>query len=227
MTYEAVIFDLFGTLVDNFSFLEYKQALSQIASILSLPSEIFSRLWVETSNQRAIGFFKTIDENIRYVYKTLDVIVDDDRIKKAIQIRFDSARKALKPKPDAIETLSKLRKRGFKIGLISNCSAEIPVLWEEMLFAPIIDVAIFSSSVGLKKPDPRIYRLVCEKLNVKPQNCIYIGDGDSHELTGANEVGMCPVLIRDPNEKDPYYIDEDDWNGPKISTLKEVLNLLE
>ena len=224
--YDAIIFDLFGTLVNKVSFQEYKQMLLQIASILSLPYESFSSLWNETSNQRAIGVFKTTEESIRHICKALQVTVDEDKIKKVVQLRLNITRKALKPKVDAIETLFKLKKRGFKIGLISNCSAEVPILWENTPFTKTIDVALFSSFVGLKKPDPRIYRLACEQLDVKPQNCLYIGDGDSNELTGASQVGMCPVLIRDPHEKDLYYIDEDEWNGQKISTLKEVFNIL-
>jgi len=227
MKYEAIIFDLYGTLIDNYSFQEYQQLISQMATILSIPSEKFSRLWFETSKKRAIGIFKTTQENIRHICNALQVNVKQDQIKKVLQLRLNVTRQALKPKSDAIDTLSKLKHRGFKIGLISNCSAEVPILWKGSQFAKIIDVAIFSSSVGLKKPDPIIYKLACEKLDVKPQNCLYIGDGDSHELTGASQVGLVPILIRDPLEKDPFhYNDEEEWNGHKISSLKDVFNFL-
>lgn len=226
MKYEAIIFDLFGTLVNNPTFQEYHKLLSQMASILSVPSENFSRFWIETSKKRAIGIFKTTEDNLRYICNALHINVKEDQINTILDLRLNLTRKDLKPKSDTIETLSELKKNGYKIGLISNCSTEVPLLWKSTQFAEIIDVAIFSSAVGLKKPDPKIYKLACQKLDVITQNCLYIGDGDSHELTGASQVGLDPILIRDPHQKDPYYIDKEEWNGHKISALKEVFKFL-
>jgi len=79
------------------------------------------------------------------------------------------------------------------------------------------------------KPDARIYRLACEQLEVKPQECLYVGDGSSHELTGASRVGMHAVLIRVPYEDtyDAHRIDTEEWNGSTISALREVPGLLD
>jgi putative hydrolase of the HAD superfamily len=60
---------------------------------------------------------------------------------------------------------------------------------------------------------------------VKPQDCLYVGDGSSHELTGARKVGMHPVQIHVPDEI-IYFLDEDDWDGTPISSLSEVLDLV-
>ncbi len=91
-------------------------------------------------------------------------------------------------------------------------------------------MTVFSCEVGLKKPDPRIYQLVAKQLAVKPESCLYIGDGSSNELSGATAVGMHPVLILDPREDSSsmHRIDAetDRWNGPVISSLKEVLELV-
>ena len=50
MKYAAVIFDLFGTLVDNFSAREYESVLMQMASVLAVPYDDLARLWFDTSN---------------------------------------------------------------------------------------------------------------------------------------------------------------------------------
>ena len=52
MKYQAVIFDLFGTLIDNFSLREHQSVLAQMASVLSAPPDDFTRLWFETSDHR-------------------------------------------------------------------------------------------------------------------------------------------------------------------------------
>ena len=135
------------------------------------------------------------------------------------------------PREGAVEVLTYLKSNGYKTGLISDCSDAVAKVWQNMPFAPFIDVAVFSCLVGFTKPDSRIYQVVTEQLKVEPQSCLYIGDGGSQELTGAAQVGMHPVLIRVPDEDitDMYRLDaeRESWNDPVISSLREVLDLLE
>ena len=91
--------------------------------------------------------------------------------------------------------------------------------------APLVDVAILSCEVGLRKPDPRIYEMVCDRLTVLPDRCLYVGDGGSMELTGASASGMDVVLIRAPY--DTVTGDREDWQGARISSLKEVVSLVD
>lgn len=228
MKYHAVIFDLFGTLVDNFSFQEYEQMLSEMAAVLSVPRHDFVRLWVSTFDERATGFFETTEANIEHICQTLGLKVEANHIAIATQIRFDFTRRALTPRHDAVETLAQLKATGCKIGLISDCSSEVPFLWRDTPFAPLMDATIFSCVVGLTKPDPRIYQLTRELLGVIAQDCLYVGDGSSRELTGASQVGMHAVLIRVPYEdtNDAYRLDAEEWKGPAISTLKDVLRMV-
>jgi putative hydrolase of the HAD superfamily len=70
--------------------------------------------------------------------------------------------------------------------------------------------------------------MAANALKVKPGECLYVGDGGSGELSGAQETGMFPVLLRDPEEQyDLASLErEDDWEGPRIAYLREVLNLV-
>ena len=228
MKYEAVIFDLFGTLVDNFSIREYESVLGEMASVLSTPPDEFIRLWSDTFNQRATGLFQTPEANIEYVCRKLGVIIEDPQVKLAAHIRFNFTARSLMPRPGSLEVLSQLKAEGYKTGLISDCSAETPIIWRDTPFAPLIDVTVFSCKVGIKKPDPHIYQIAIEQLKIKAQKCLYIGDGSSRELTGASQVGMHPILLRviTENTTDAHQIDKEDWNGPVISLLKEVLSLV-
>jgi putative hydrolase of the HAD superfamily len=129
------------------------------------------------------------------------------------------------PRPEAIGILSTLKSKGYKIGMISDCPSNTPLLWENTSIKPFFEATIFSCAVGIKKPDPRIYNLALDKLKVKPQECLYIGDGGSNELTGASSVGMHPVLISVPTEE-TYLFGVEDWKGTVISSLNEVLDLV-
>jgi putative hydrolase of the HAD superfamily len=228
--YQAVIFDLFGTLVDAFSYQEYEITLAEMVSILKAPYDEFHKIWLETANQRGTGFFRTLEENLAYICRELNVPVTKTQMNLAKWVRFDYVALALTPREGAIEMLARLKSDGYKIGLVSNCSSEPPVIWQNTLFAPFFDVTVFSSVAGLQKPDPRIYLMANEQLKVKPKDCLYIGDGDSHELTGAANVGMFPVLISAAHEDRASMLrvnpEIDDWPCPRISSLQEVLNLL-
>lgn len=230
MKYEAVIFDLFGTLIDNYTIERHEGVLRQMASVLSAPPEHFVRLWYETFNDRCIGILKTPEDNINYVCRKLGVRIEDNQRHLAAQVKLDLTVNSMIPVPDAVDVLSRLKTEGYKTGLVTDCSAEVPAIWQDTPFAPLFDVSIFSCKVGLKKPDPRIYRLVAKQLAVKPEDCLYIGDGSSQELTGAAAVGMHPVLIRDPEEDSSTMhrveAEADRWNGPVISSLLEVLALI-
>ena len=144
-------------------------------------------------------------------------------------MRCGYIRRSLTPRSDAVETLTQLKQRGYSLGLISDCSPEVPLLWQETPFVPLIDTVIFSCVVGLKKPDSRIYRLACQNLGLIPEDCLYVGDGASRELTGASRVGMHPVLIRAPYEDshDSYRPDAEEWQGRRVSSLKQVMTFLE
>jgi len=231
MKYKAVIFDLFGTLIDKFSLREGNSILRQMASVLSAPADDFVQLWFDTFDTRGLGGFKSIEANIEYICQKLVIQPDKNQTQTASEMHFDYTARSLKARPQAIEVLTYLKSYGYRTGLITNCSIEIPSMWSDTPFDPLIDVAIFSASVGVQKPDPPIYKLALEQLAVKPEDCLYIGDGDCQELTGAAAVGMQPVLIRDPDEdsSDVHRVDYEgqNWNGPVITSLGEVSNLLE
>ncbi len=202
-----------------------------MASVLSAPSEGLVRLWYDTFNERCTGVFQSVEANIDHVCQKLGVTIEDSQRSLAARIRLDLTVRSITPVPESIEVLSHLKSHGYKTGLISDCSSEIPAIWESTPFAPLIDVAIFSCKAGIKKPDPRIYRLATEQLAIGPEKCLYIGDGSSQELTGASAVGMHPVLIRDPDEDstEVHRVNDEaeEWHGSTISSLKDVLTLVE
>jgi putative hydrolase of the HAD superfamily len=227
MKYKAVIFDLFGTLVDNFSFQEHRDMLSDMAEALSVPSQQFIDHWIETFNDRVTGKFSTPESNIVFICKKVGLDCGEEQIKRAIEIRREFTRGSLTPRRDAIATISKLRIKGCKIALVTDCTYEVPHLWITTPFANLIDVPIFSCKAGIKKPDPRIYQMALDGLGCAAAECLYVGDGSSQELTGAQKVGMHPVLIKVPYEDETAYkVNPEDWKGTRVSALKEILDIM-
>jgi len=227
MKFIAVIFDLFGTLVDDFGS-SAGQMNHELAAALGVPYEPFMQLWSQTLQMRAIGAFQTVEASIEHVCLAMEMQVGAEQIKKAVEIRLQYIRQALKPRPNAEATLAQLKHQGHKLGLLSNCSIEIPILWRETAFANLIDTPIFSSRARLKKPDPRIYHLACERLDVMPDSFLYIADGEDYELASAAKVGLHPVLIRTPSQKNDGRLHQEarEWQGTMIASLPEVLQLV-
>lgn len=90
--------------------------------------------------------------------------------------------------------------------------------------ARLVDEAVFSCEVGAAKPDPVIYREVCQRLGVQARNCVYLGDGGSRELEGALHVGMKPVLLKIQNEVEEEGLPPSvaNWSGAVIEKFGDI-----
>jgi len=226
MKFNTVIFDLFGTIVDGFaaSAAAYQE---QFADALGVPHDALSQHWRQLTDRRTLGDFQTVEESIEHLCGILDASITAKQLMEAVEIRLQLTRRALTPRADAFTTLTQLRNNGFKIGLLSNCSIEIPIVWPETEFAELFDSAVFSSRERIKKPARQIYQLACERLGAAPEDCLYVADGENHELKAAAEFGMTPILIR-PNSHQPQGESRQEareWQGVTILSLSEVLGL--
>lgn len=226
MKVQAVIFDLFGTLVDDFAVSSVGKQ-EEFSAALGVPHDAFMPSWRQIADRRAMGEFQTVEASIEHVCKLIGAAVSPEQMTKAVQSRLQLTRQVLRPRADAIETLTKLRNDGFKIGLLSNCSIEIPIVWPETPLACLMDAAVFSSRERLKKPDPRIYQLACERLNVTPALCLYLADGENHELAAAAKVGLRAVLLRNSQRDNGSELlrEAREWQGDAVCTLSEVFTL--
>jgi putative hydrolase of the HAD superfamily len=232
MSYSAVVFDAFGTLIETATVSYHDQILMDMASALGAPFDGFRRLWNgETSLPRMTGEFSTLEANLVNICERLALPVDATNISIATQIRLDAQWNRLLPVRGAVETVVRLKETGHRIGLISDCSAEVPSRWNGTSLAALMDAAVFSCVEGIKKPDPRIYRRACERLGVDPKNCMYVGDGSSKELTGAMAVGMHPVLVLSNAGVGDVYeerrADVVEWTGDVVSRISDILMKVE
>jgi len=229
MKYKAVIFDLFGTLVDIFSRAEYNQVLKEMATALSIATDDFSRAWIAGSDARTLGKVVSPMGSLIEICHGLGATPTQAQLDAASKARLDYYSRNMKPRPEAVELLTQLRLWGYCTGLISNCATEVYVSWKQTPFPHLIETPVFSCSVGFRKPDPRIYQFTLTKLGVKPNSCLYVADGDSGELQGAIKAGMDAVRIRIPDEAitDAFRVNEEDWDGLTISSLKQVLDLID
>jgi putative hydrolase of the HAD superfamily len=225
----AVIFDLYGTLVPEFPHEDFYASIDHMASVLGADREAFLAGWNATVVERQTGVYTTMDENVLAICEAMGMPEPKaDVVTQALKRRAQIYDTWFHPRDGAIETLTELRARGFPLALISMCAPDTPPMWEASAFAGLVDVEVFSSVVGLRKPDPAIYRYASEALGVEPNECLYCGDGAYRELTGAQEFGMTAVEIRDPtvDVTTLLHLEGEDWTGDRISDLRELLDMV-
>ncbi len=223
----AVVFDLFGTLVRGPAAEEYESMLTEMAVALFLPPQQFARAWRGTMDERMRGVFKDIEANLARICADLGLMRNGAELDAAARVRLRFTSRALSPRPDAERTLVALHAAGYRIGLVSDCTPEVPALWASSPLAPLVDAAVFSCVFGCRKPDLPIFRTACELLSVLPEQCIYVGDGANQELAGARRAGMLPIRIRLPYGDEAAEGVAADWEGETISHLCDIPRLLD
>jgi putative hydrolase of the HAD superfamily len=207
-----VIFDLWNTIAE-WPHERWAEVRPRVAERFGLsPEEFDSRWYGELSHLRETRPFAD-------VLALFDL--SPEAAEEVVSMRREVTRQGLVPVPGAVETLTTLRERGLGTGLITVCSEDVAVLWPETAFHGLFDVEVFSATCGLRKPDPEIYRLALDGLGVEPRDAVFVGDGANDELAGAERVGMKAVGVESPGGELP-----DDWAGPRIRELPELLELL-
>jgi putative hydrolase of the HAD superfamily len=96
---------------------------------------------------------------------------------------------------DVMPALERLKNRGMRIGIISNWDRRLASLIDGLGIGRFVDVLVCSADVGLRKPDPRIFELACERAGVTPERSVHVGDHHYADIVGARAVGMTAVLI--------------------------------
>ena len=140
-----------------------------------------------------------------------------------MQIRREVQESMFTFRPEALPVLRQLRGQGFRIGLLSDCTIELPEAWPRLPVAGLVEAPVFSCLERTRKPDPRLFHKVAAELQAAPEQCLYVGDGGGRELTGAAAVGMRPVLLAGPDWHPHGARDrEPDWGGERISSLTEL-----
>jgi putative hydrolase of the HAD superfamily len=110
---------------------------------------------------------------------------------------IDSMFAGMKPDQPMVDAVREIRAAGLLTGLVSNSWSTAH--YDRKLLAELFDTAVISAEVGLHKPQPEIYRLAAERLDVEPSGCIFVDDLREN-CEGAEAVGMTAVRHHDAPE---------------------------
>lgn len=220
----AVVFDFYGTLTPVSPADAWAEHTSQLAAVLGVDPDDLLRVLDESYPERFTGALGGVRETIRTLAGRLGAHPSDEQLDEAARLREAIQETLLTLRPEAVPVIEELRARSLRIGLVSDCTAELPAAWPRLPLAALVDAPVFSFVEGTRKPDPRLFRAAADRLGVDPAACLYIGDGGGRELTGSSAVGMHAVLLAGPDWPGHRVYDrERDWSGPRISSLDDLL----
>jgi putative hydrolase of the HAD superfamily len=215
----AVIFDMFNTLCRGGSDGDRELVNNEIAALLGVDPQAYNHAFHAASHERFTGALGDLAGAIRAVAGRVGATPTGEQVARASALRRAMTAELLASIPDhVLSTLDALRLAGWRIGLVSNVTAETPERWRETKLPPYFDAVAFSSELGVAKPDPGIYLAACDKLAVPPAQCVYVGDGADDELAGAAALGMYPIRTTEHADTDPA------WAGPTIGCLPDLLS---
>ena len=113
------------------------------------------------------------------------------------EIYFD----ALDPNEPMIELMRDIKRRGYRMALLTNNVREWEPLWRSMLpVDEIFELIVDSAFVGMRKPEPEIYELAIERIGgVAASECVFVDDTEVN-CDAARELGMTAVQFRDNDQ---------------------------
>ncbi len=221
----AVLFDFFGTLTRA---VRRGPDHARIARSLGVDVDEYFAVLDRTFYQRACGRLGPPASALRHVVRELGADPSEAAIADAVAARVGVVRRDTVLRPEAVRVLTELRQRGLRTAVVSDCWYELPAFLPDLPVAPLLEAYVYSLDVGHCKPHPAMYLQACIRLRVDPDECLYVGDGGSRELVGAQDVGMWAVRLAAPDLVDHLVFNGSaDWTGPAVPTLTDVIALLD
>jgi putative hydrolase of the HAD superfamily len=124
--------------------------------------------------------------------------------------------------PDTIETLKTLRSRGIKIGVVTNGISEMQ--HNKLHYSGVdklVDAVVVSGDLPFKKPGVEIFDYAAEKLGVRNDQVIFVGDHPKNDISGARKAGMNVVWM-----KHGLFKDETLEETASINKISEILDFV-
>jgi putative hydrolase of the HAD superfamily len=188
---KAICFDLDGTLVDYTG--DFRAWLIEGATKLGLPSELHEQ-FVGLTNKYTRSLADSLEITKQTLTKlgfehpeTLEQLCQQNAARYAEKIELIDGSRRL---------LGFLRQKEIPLAVITNGPADMQHLaLQKVNLGSYFKTIFISGELGIRKPDPRIFHLACERLEVRPEDCLMVGDNLEADVAGAKSIGMQAVWV--------------------------------
>ncbi|MDO5825390.1 MAG: haloacid dehalogenase [Methanosphaera sp. rholeuAM130] len=223
----AVFFDMDDTLYDTSGF----AAIARRAAVKAMvhnglqcsEEEGYSRL-MDIVKDKGSNY----DKHFNILTKEVNGNEDPLVIVNGIITYHNTKFAMLKLEPECFSILLYLKSKDYKVGLITN--GKQLKQWEKLVrlgLYPFFDDVVTSESVGVEKPNPEIYEIAMERLDVTAGTSLMIGNSFETDIMGAYNAGIQSMIINsDLTEDQQKFIDEKNYNVRKLSSLIDLMSIL-
>jgi HAD superfamily hydrolase (TIGR01549 family) len=210
---KAILFDFWGTLVENGIF---PSPVRQVMYILRLRMP-FKEFIVRFEEVMMTKPYDDLNEAFTAVCNEFNVEPQPFIIEKLVGM-WNKNELLGKPFLEVVEMLEFLKEKKFKIGLISDTTPTITRVLEKFDLNKHFDAMLYSYESGLLKTEPDMFKQLCKKLKVKPEEAFMIGDSIPTDIIGARAAGIKAVLLDRRNRREFM---------PRIISLRELKDIIE
>ena len=174
---DAVIFDLFGTLIhlqrDTNPYLQLCRAIGS-SKLIRESLVVDAPSLADFCVHLGVAF----PPNLAEMQRDLESDIDSAAI-------F----------PDSLPTLQSIRNRGLRVALISNLASPYKLAVAQLDLESHFDVVLYSCDLGIAKPDPEIYNAALSQLGTSPKSTLMVGDSKRSDVDGPMSCGIRGLLI--------------------------------
>jgi putative hydrolase of the HAD superfamily len=247
----AVLFDFGHTLVDFRRTQEalhaaYEQirarveaaAYMEVPELLDLVERVAGGVDGLVTQSYEEGRLEELDQAdlLRQSFAAIGFDLPDDVLEHIVQLDHSAYSNSLVVEPAVEHALERLRSSGYRMGMVSNISLRADLMRSDLAKLGLdrfLEASVFSSEVGIRKPDPRIFLEALTRLGVTPAETVFVGDRLVDDVSGARAVGMRGVQTRQfRQESDPDIVPDgviehvqglpavlERWGGPPGSLV--------
>lgn len=191
---KAVVFDIGGVIQDS-----PLHAIARYERDHGLPPDAINRAVVATGERGAWSRLERGELTVEAWCapfekdcRTHRLTVDATRLMQYIA-------EAGRERPQMLRAVSRLRERGLRVGALTNNWATEKAPTGPHPIARHFDALVESRAVGMRKPDPRMYQLICRQLGVEPPQAAFLDDIGTN-LKSAKALGMHTIKVNEPEQ---------------------------
>lgn len=197
--FKAVLFDLGGTLIRT---VEIKEIYRRILEVYGV--QVFSQEIAKAHKENEKEF--DIEDMIKWKEgfwakwnaRMLERLgIDKNReflARKIDELWWNYAE--LEIYPDVSETFAQLKDKGVKTGIVTNAfKKDYQQILQKLAWTNCFDITVGIDACNKAKPDKAIFLYAVNKLGIRPEEAIFVGDSVKHDYEGAKKAGLKPLII--------------------------------
>ena len=171
--------------------------------IFGLPGSVFSQGAADVIGVDIVTFRRAYFENNYLINKEgaskevfWSAVLEDLKLSDKLPLLLDYVTNIPRGKVNegVFKTVKSLKKAGLKLGLVSNETLEGGERIKQTEVAKYFDQILISAEVGLMKPQREMFELMLKRLDVSPEEFIFVDDAEK-SLENASEIGFTPLLF--------------------------------